>query len=403
MAGSASKKALVVGHGVAGLAVALKLHSIGWDVTVIEKAPARRRGGHFMSLFGAGVAAAERLGIDTRLPDRTTIGGGLRVLDRQGRMLHELPPTASGARRLVRDDIEDAVFGALPDAVRRRYASSPVAIREDADGVDVDILDQATGATVTERFYLLVGADGLRSTVRRLVFGSTHEQVRRLGYMVAAFGLTEKVPGFDPKDTLKVPEDGRSAWVFAFENHPSSALLSYRTNDVDAEFTRLPIESLRKAFGPEEPGPVIGWLLDRFEATDNPLFDSAEQIHLDRWHTNRIVLVGDAAWCLTLYSGMGASSALAGADLLGTMLERHAADGIGAALHAWEKHLRPFIRYHAGAGVIQRAFFTPKSRTERLLQTAIIHVSRTQVGGKFLRWKAAPDLQMKGMDIAAVA
>ncbi|MFE1589282.1 hypothetical protein [Streptomyces sp. NPDC059402] len=44
---------------------------------------------------------------------------------------------------------------------------------------------------------------------------------------------------------------------------------------------------------------------------------------MDTWHTDRVVLLGDAAWCLTLYSGMGASTAMAGADLLGTLLQRN--------------------------------------------------------------------------------
>jgi 2-polyprenyl-6-methoxyphenol hydroxylase-like FAD-dependent oxidoreductase len=147
---------------------------------------------------------------------------------------------------------------------------------------------------------------------------------------------------------------------------------------------------------------TLGWLLDQFERAPDWLFDSAEQVHIDRWHTDRVVLVGDAAWCLTLYSGMGVSAALAGADLLGTMLERHPRD-LAGALRAWEDQLRPFIRYHVGAGINQRRFFTPADRKEFLIQSVIMRLIRVPVVGKrFARvLMSGKDAGMKGWDIAA--
>ncbi|MGW2291619.1 hypothetical protein [Streptomyces phaeochromogenes] len=60
------------------------------------------------------------------------------------------------------------------------------------------------------------------------------------------------------------------------------------------------------------------------------------------WHTDRIVLLGDSAWGVTLYSLMGASSGLAGADLLGTALRRNEGNST-RALREWEQRMRPFI------------------------------------------------------------
>jgi 2-polyprenyl-6-methoxyphenol hydroxylase-like FAD-dependent oxidoreductase len=69
-------------------------------------------------------------------------------------------------------------------------------------------------------------------------------------------------------------------------------------------------------------------------------FDAVSQVVMPRWSTGRAVLLGDAAWCVTLFAGHGAALALAGADQLGAALQRHN-DDIPAALTDWESGLRP--------------------------------------------------------------
>ncbi|MET8386654.1 hypothetical protein ABZV14_27010 [Streptosporangium canum] len=64
-------RVLVVGLGIAGLATALRLHQIGWEPVVVERAPARRSGGYFIMLFGSGVASARRLGVLEAIGDRS--------------------------------------------------------------------------------------------------------------------------------------------------------------------------------------------------------------------------------------------------------------------------------------------------------------------------------------------
>jgi 2-polyprenyl-6-methoxyphenol hydroxylase-like FAD-dependent oxidoreductase len=398
------RRALVVGLGISGIASALRLHRVGWDVVVLEKAAERRSGGYFIALFGAGVAAAERLGIADLVPDRSNPDSVTYDIDRSGRRRPGLGyANLPGQNRLVvRGDVEDAAFSVLPDEVEIRYSTVPTAVDQYADGVDVEIRDLDTDATTIERFDLVVGADGLRSTVRRLAFDPEQSRIHRLGYMIAAYSLPEPVPGYRQQDGLILAEPGRSVWVFSFTDRPPTVLFSYRTDDVDAEFTRPAIDSLRAAYGPEPTGSTLGWLLDQFEKAPDHLFDSAEQVHLDHWHQGRVVLVGDAAWCLTLYSGMGASSGLAGADLLGTMLERHP-DDVPQALQDWEDHLRPFIDHHLRSGVSMRQFFTPANRTEHLLRSVTTGLSRLPITSRLLA-KAktnSTDARMKNLDIAA--
>lgn len=401
---TARPRALVVGLGISGTASALRLHRAGWDVVVLEKAPERRRGGYFIAVFGTGLAAAERLGFADAVPDRLAPDGVNYDVARTGRrrLGVSYADVFPGSRLVVRGDVEEAAFTALPDEVEIRYSNVPIALDQYPDGVDVEIRDLTTETTTVERFDLVVGADGLRSTVRRLAFEPEQSPIRRLNYMIAVYSLPEPIPGYRPQDGLTMAEAGRSVWVFPFANRPPSVLFSYRTDDVDAEFTRPAIDSLRAAYGPEPTGSTLGWLLDQFEKAPDHLFDSAEQVHLDHWHRGRVVLVGDAAWCLTVYSAMGASTGLAGADLLGTMLERHPHD-VPRALQDWEDHLRPFIAHHLGNAVSMRAFLTPGNRAELLLRSVMIRVSRLPIAGRLLAKVMANRARMKSLDIAAAA
>jgi 2-polyprenyl-6-methoxyphenol hydroxylase-like FAD-dependent oxidoreductase len=400
------QRALVVGLGITGIASAVRLHRAGWDVVVLEKAPERRRGGYFIALFGTGLAAAERLGFADAVPDRVAADSVNYDVDRTGRRRRGVSYTDlfGGSRLVLRGDIEDAAFTALPDQVEIRYSTAPTVLNQHLDRVDVEIRDLTTETTTVEQFDLVVGADGLRSTVRRLAFEPKQSPIHRLNYMIAAYSLPEPVPGYRLQDGLTMAEAGRSAWVFPFADRPPAVLLSYRTDDVDAEFTRPAIDSLRAAYGPEPTGSTLGWLLDQFEKAPDHLFDSAEQVHLDHWHRGRVVLVGDAAWCLTVYSAMGASTGLAGADLLGTMLERHPHD-VPRALQDWEDHLRPFIDHHLGSALSMRSFFTPGNRAELLLRSVMIRLARLPIAGRLLvkRRTNSAGARMKSLDIAAAA
>ncbi|MFI6787976.1 FAD-dependent monooxygenase [Nonomuraea sp. NPDC050383] len=381
---SSRKRALVVGLGVSGIATAIGLRRIGWEPVIVERAPGRRSGGYFVGLFGAGQAAARRLGILDALPDRSPPGGITYTVDRAGVRrpgvgFGDLPVSP---RTMLRGDVERAAFAALPHDVEIRYATTPTHIEQDASGAEVTL--EHDGGSVTERYDLVVGADGLRSTVRRLVFGPHDSYLHRLGYMIAATMLPGPVGGLSPHEGASLLEPGRAMWVFPFADHPPTVLFSYRTDDVDAEFTGRPAERVRAAYGPQPTGRLLGEALDALDAADEFLFDSVEQPRMDAWSHGRVVLVGDSAWSPSLYAAMGISAGLAGADLLAGMLHRHPGD-IRGALRAWETQLRPHMTYYQADGVEQRYFFTPDNQRQVALRPLMGHSLRLPVIGNALR------------------
>ncbi|MCO1581194.1 FAD-dependent monooxygenase [Crossiella sp. SN42] len=400
---NSGRRALVVGLGVSGIATALRLRRAGWQPVLIEKAPSRRSGGYFVGLFGAGRAAAGRLGILDGMADRAAQDGVNFDIDREGNRrrglgFKDLPGLP---RLMVRGDVEQAAFAALPAEVEIRYSTVPTAITQDAGGVDVTLRNTADGTVVTERFDLVVGADGLRSTVRSLAFGPHERYLRRLNFMVAAFSLPGSLTDLASEDGVTLLEPGRSMWIFPFRDHAPTVLISYRTEDVDAEFSQPPAQRVRAAFGPGPTGRALGEVLRAMENAEELLFDSVEQVKMDRWHQGRVVLLGDSAWCVTLYAGMGVSAGLAGADLLGTMLERHPRD-LPRALAAWEAKLRPSIEYYQQIGLEQQAFFTPTSRFQIGLRKMLARWQKWPLVGRWLRamWEGGKASRMKDMDIA---
>lgn len=400
------RRVLIVGLGISGMATAIRLSQIGWTPIIVERAPARRTGGNFVIVFGSGRSAAARLGISPHLRDRRPTGtsyecdrdGGRRV----GMNFIDLP---GEAWMVLRGDVEAAAFQTLPEGMEIRYSTMPMKIDQHTGGVSVTLSNSADSANTTvytEEFDLVVGADGLRSTVRRLAFGPDEKYLRRLNHIVATFEMPRKLSDLATEDGAWLVESGRSLIIYPMRDRMPTAQLSYRTDDVDAEFTEPAAVRLRKVFGSTPYGPILGEVLDAFDGTDDYLFDSVEQVHMDRWHNDRVVLVGDAAWCETMYSGLGVSSALAGPDLLGTMVQRYAND-LNTALAEWERSLRPFIDAYQSYGLRQRFFFTPENRTELLLRRVVAWLVHTPFTRALLTslTRGSKVARLKDQDIAA--
>jgi 2-polyprenyl-6-methoxyphenol hydroxylase-like FAD-dependent oxidoreductase len=182
-------------------------------------------------------------------------------------------------------------------------------------------------------------------------------------------------------------------------------LLAYRTADVDAEFREPPAQRLREVFssGPtdRELGHVLSEL-DNMKDANDLLFDSIEQVCMDRWHDGRVVLVGDAAWCSTLIAGMGVSTGLAGAELLGTLLQRYP-DDLDRALNTWEARLRPYLDYYQNLARRRQGMLAPANQWQVELNHGLILASGLPLVGPLLKRLAATgkEARMRSADIAA--
>ncbi|WP_199516683.1 FAD-dependent monooxygenase [Nucisporomicrobium flavum] len=359
-------KAIISGAGIAGLALARQLHAHGAQVTMIEKAPGPRTGGYMLDFFGPGYDAAEAMGI---LPGILRLGYQVEELaycDDSGRRRAGLRyarfAKAAGGRvvSIRRPDLEQVLRDHLPAGVDLRHATTISAVDNRADGVTVTSDDGSTLAAD-----LLVGCDGVHSGVRALVFGPDADYVRDLGLHTAAFTFDDpqahaEVAGrFCLTDTLHrtmgfyALRDGRVA-VFAV--HPSAE----HTLPAD------PRAALRAEYG------ALGWIAPRALAACPPseqvYYDRVAQVVMPSWTRRRTVLLGDAAYAVSLLAGQGASLAVAGAYVLAERLARGAS--IEAGLAGYERALRPVVLDKQATGRKSRRWFLPATRTQRWLRRA---------------------------------
>ncbi len=257
------------------------------------------------------------------------------------------------ALSVFRGDVETVLYEAIRDVVTIRFGTTVESIEQDADEVRLRLSD----GTPLEAD-LLIGADGLHFRVRELVFGSGTDCLVNMRNMVGAFPLAE-IPEQVPQGvgtTFLGP--GRTAAVMNLGPGRSSAFFTYGSADPEAELALGPVAALTAAFG--DLGRGVADALGQLEADPaSAYFDSVTQVVLGEWSRGRVVLVGDSAWCVTVFAGYGAALALDGADRLGAAL---AADEIPAALAAWETALRPEVAKRQALARKGMARFVPPTK-----------------------------------------
>jgi 2-polyprenyl-6-methoxyphenol hydroxylase-like FAD-dependent oxidoreductase len=368
----APRRALVVGLGVGGMSAALGLDRAGWDVTLVERSPERRAGGYFIGLSQEGFEAARYLGVDQALHTRTPEGGSTWEVDEHGRRTPSMnfSDQPNNPQVVLRGDIEEALWSGVEDRIPVRFGVVPQTIGTNPREAVVRLHDTVRDTTSDETFDLVVGADGVRSSVRRQVFGPNEEFMHPLGSIICAFQLSSQLPGTDPRDGLTIAENRRSLWIFPFSDRPPTALFTYRPDDVDAQFRMDRGDALRQAYAGMNGDGAVQFALDEFDRAENFLFDSVHRVRMPRWHHNRAVLLGDSAWCLTLYSGYGATSAMHGGALLGKHLTHF--DDIDLALAQWEGEMRQYVEKVGRPTALKEQLFVPSNRAIFAIRSALL-------------------------------
>jgi 2-polyprenyl-6-methoxyphenol hydroxylase-like FAD-dependent oxidoreductase len=345
-------RVLVAGAGIAGLSFAWWLRRSGHDAVVAERAPSLRDAGYMIDFFGPGWDVAERMGILPRLAEVHDPIPYLRFVDRAGREKFSLRYDVI-RRRLFAGRHFNFMRGDLERVLYERVAS------------DVEIRFGTAAESVQEEFDLLVGADGVHSAARRLVCGDI--PLRFLGYRAAAFIVPSSVLPPERRDafyTITVP--GRQVSIYPIRGGRTATLFLREAGERLTD--RCPDALHRELLTHYGDLP---WLVPELIAAapqdPEPYFDGVEQVELPRWSHGRVVLLGDAAWCVSLLAGQGASLAMAGAAALASALPSSVRD-LDPALYRYETSLRPEIVHRQAVGRKTARWFVPPTPFHLLLR-----------------------------------
>ncbi|MFI2030877.1 FAD-dependent monooxygenase [Streptomyces buecherae] len=334
---------LISGGGIAGTALAYWMHRHGFAVTVVERAPAPRPGGQAVDIRGVALDVVERMGLLERARGARTRMRGMSILDPEGREVERSTEVALSSGRLDSPDIEllreDLVRMAYEHTradVTYLFGDSVTALADGPTGVRVEFAHRPPAT-----FDLVLGADGLRSTVRRLAFGPAERYTHHLGSYLSVFSA-DNFLGLDDWQLwsrdgevgfaiMSARENTELRIAFGFESAPLAPELSD-----PASLRRLVIDKLA----------ALRWEGDRLAkaATDAPDFycDAMSQVRMDHWTRGRVALVGDAGYCPSPLSGQGTSLALVGGYVLADCLARAGGDHAAAYAH-YERRLRSYV------------------------------------------------------------
>jgi 2-polyprenyl-6-methoxyphenol hydroxylase-like FAD-dependent oxidoreductase len=377
-------RVLISGGGIAGSALAFWLDRRGIDVTVVERAPAPRRGGQTVDIRGAARIVIERMGLREAVRARLVDERGVALVDRCGRRLAELGAELFGGEGIIaeleiqRGDLADILREHAGPGVEHRFGDHLVALAQDRQGVDVRF---ASGRT--ERHDVVVGADGVHSGVRRLAFGPDREFVRHLGAYTSYFTVPD--PGdLDHWCLLHNAPGGRVAGLRPGRDGAAMASLT---------FTSPPVVATRERFAERLTG--VGWrvpaLLDGLRAADDCYLDAISRVRVERWARGRVVLLGDAGYCGSPLTGLGTSLALVGAYVLAGELAA-APDDPGVAFAAYQRELGDYVA--AGTRLPPggiRAFAPQSAPMIALRATSMRMMTRAPLRGLMARQFGKPD------------
>jgi len=353
-------RVLISGAGIAGLTAAHWLKRYGFTPTIVERAPSLLTGGYKIDVRGAALQVLRKMRIHDAVVAASTDMQGAMLVDKDGKVINKMTGDAFGHRasedlEIVRGTLCQILMESIPNA-EFIFDDSIQTISQQSDSVHVEFAKNGP-----RDFDLVIGADGLHSNVRRLVFGDESHFIRELGLYLCVY----TVPNYLNLDRMEMQysELGRVAAIWSSRGDATAkACFGFAAPSSHIDL-RDRTQQQRVLAGVYEG---IGWEVPRLLGmmSDAPdfYFDTAAQISMAQWSQRRVVLVGDAGYCASPMSGQGTSLALIGAYVLAGELAA-ASGAYQIAFQQYEKEMRPFVMLNQALGI--RSANLMKSKDKR--------------------------------------
>jgi 2-polyprenyl-6-methoxyphenol hydroxylase-like FAD-dependent oxidoreductase len=391
-------KIAISGAGVAGPAFAYWMIRAGHEVTLIEKAPSFRTGGYIIDFWGLGYDIAEKMGMEGDIRKVGYQVKHFRAVGNDGRTQARLP--VDGIRRVTHDrytslprgDLAETIYRAVENDLETIFSNTITSLDNQPDRIWITLKDARPRA-----FDMVIGADGLHSTVRSLAFGPESWYAHYLGCQVAAC----VIDGYRPRDedeyiTHNLP--GGQIGRFSMDGDRTLVLFIFRMSA-----PRMPdtLESckalLREQFADAKwEAPQI---LAALDDVDDIYLDVVSQIKMPKWSCGRVALIGDAAACVSLLAGEGTGLALVESYVLAGELARAEGD-LATAFAAYESRLQAFIEEKQNGATKFISFFAARTSLGIWLRNALVRaMSLPFFGDTVLNHSLRDDIELPDYDL----
>ncbi|MEC3914886.1 FAD-dependent monooxygenase [Nocardia sp. CDC160] len=278
-----------------------------------------------------------------------------------------------GDDEVLRGDLARILFDATKSGIEYRFGDSITGLVEHSDGVEVRFRNAAPRV-----FDLVIGADGMHSTVRRSVFGPEERFARHTGMAACVIS----VPNYLDLDHWELlhATPGHVVQVYSTQQSAAKAQFIFPAPEQLPDRRDIAAQQRLVAEAFADGGWEVANLLRAMPDSPDFYFDTVSQIHLERWSRGRVALVGDAAYCPSPLSGQGTSMALVGAYVLAGEL-RAAAGDHHVAFAAYQDRLRDYIDANLTLGWNNATQMVAGDAKALRMQTTMLKMLR------YLPWK----------------
>lgn len=350
---SSPRSAAIIGAGPAGLAAALGLHQRGWSVALYERYPEVKAAGNILNLWPTPQKALRALGMDTAnlgAPAHTQLrrfDGHKRAEFRMSREI--MDEYNGGFIGLIRWGLYKRMINALPDGVLRLghrftgFEDLGSSVRVDFEGtpsVEVD---------------LLIGADGIDSSVRKRLWGDSPKRHHGL-HLMGGYFITDERSGtrgvFAHDRTVQgsytpIRHEGRDGYEWW--------VLEKWTPGAPFDVADIRSYALERVGHFAEPLPSF---IRRTEPQHTHRWEIVDRKPMRQWAKGRVTLIGDAAHPTSPYAAYGAGMSIEDGYFLGLELrdvDARDTGALGRALQAFEDRRKPHT-----SRVSQEAYYVGK-------------------------------------------
>ncbi|MEH7119639.1 FAD-dependent monooxygenase [Neobacillus vireti] len=310
------KKVLIVGGGIGGLATAIALQKAGIETEIVEKQKEWNIYGVGIILQSNALRAIDALGLMEEFLAVGTTHSALHIRDSQGKMIFDAPIHPSGKFNMTggipRRDLHQILYQAAIQSGTKIRLGTTVEVIENGDSFVYTKFTDGTSGT----YDLVIGADGVRSKVRQLVFGEI--QPNFVGEAVWRYTLPR--PKGIENITMYYGRNAKAGIVPMTKDQVYIFIVTAEPGNPWKKENQLHVE-MREAF--QEFGGLIAELSEQITDPKGVVYRPLETLIVDKpWYRDRVLLIGDAAHATVPHLAQGAAMAIEDSLVLAELLQQ---------------------------------------------------------------------------------